>query len=138
MSAICSYKILPGFKLVMGKYKGSISENEVISLKDKILHDKNFSWEYNVLDDFTEADFNLSERGLEIALTWLKNNFSSTRRSAILTRTPDQVVAVTLFKYFEKNQLPMNIQIFSTLSHALQWIGISEENVEDIAEFIYE
>jgi len=52
--------------------------------------------------------------------------------------TPDQVVTITLFKYLEKNKLPMNIQIFSTLSSALRWIGNSERNINDIAEVINE
>lgn len=136
MSGVCYYKIVPELMLVIGKYTGQISENEIISLKDKIMHDKDFNWDYNVLDDFSEADFNLSERGIEIVLHWLQDNFSSPRRSAILTSTPDQVVMITLFKHLEKNQLPMNIKIFSTLSYALQWIGISEDNKQVIAEYI--
>jgi len=136
MSDMCNYKILPEFQLVIGIYSGQVSEKEIISLKDKIKHDKDFSWDYNVLDDFTEADFNLSENGLEIILQWLQDDFSSTRRSALLTKTPDQVVTITLFKYLEKNMLPMNIQVFSTLSSALQWIGISENNKKDAAEVI--
>jgi len=136
MSGVCNYKILPEFTLVIGRYAGRISENDIISLKDKILHDKDFNREYNVLDDFTDADFNVSEGGFEFVLRWLQENFSSPRRSAVLTRTPDQVVMITLFKNLENNKLPMNIKIFSTLSYALEWIGISEENKQVVAGYL--
>jgi len=138
MSAVCDYKILPEMMLVIGKYMGRISENDIISLKAKILHDKDFSWDYDVLDDFTGADFNLSEGGIEFILNWLKDNYSSPRRSALLTRTPNQVVMITLFKNLEKNMLPMNIKIFSTMPYALEWIGISEENKQVVAAYINE
>jgi len=138
MSAICRYKILPEFKLVIGKYTGNISEKEIISLKDEIKADKNFDWDFNVLDDFSEAVFNLSEKGLEIIRQWLQESYSSKRQSALLTNTPDQVVVITLFKDLEKNKLPMSIKIFSALSNALPWIGISSKKEQEIAEIIKE
>jgi hypothetical protein len=138
MSATCSYRILPEFKLVLGKYTGTVSEKDIISLKDTIRKDNAFNRDFNILDDFTDADFNLSAGGPEIILHWLQDNFSSSRRSALLTNTPDQVVTITLFKHLEKNKLPMNIQIFSTLASASRWIGISDRNINDIAEVINE
>ena len=138
MNTFCNYKILPEFKLVIGKYSGQVSERDIISLKGEIKKDDAFNWGFNVLDDFTNADFILSEGGPEIILHWLQDNFSSSRRSALLTKTPDQVVRITLFKQMEKNKLPMNIQIFSTLPSALSWIGVSESNINDIAEVIDE
>jgi|GEM_PF-1622330 len=47
MNGVCNYKILPELKLVIGKYTDQVSEKEVISLKDKIKHDKDFGWDYN-------------------------------------------------------------------------------------------
>ena len=138
MSTICRYKILPEFKLVIGKYTGLISEKEIISLKNDIKNDKDFDWDFNVLDDFTNAVFNLSEKGPEIILHWLQENYSSKRQSALLTNTPDQVVVITLFKYLEKNKLPMSIKIFSTLSSALPWVGISSNNEQDLSEIMKE
>ena len=136
MSAVCRYKILPEFKLVIGKYSDLISENDIISLKNEITHDKAFDWEFNVLDDFSDTVFNLSEKGPEIIRHWLQENYSSSRQSALLTNTPGQVVVITLFKYQDKNKLPMNIRIFSTLSSALPWLGITSNREQDIAEIM--
>lgn len=136
MSAVYRYKILPEFKLVIGKYSGQISENDIISLKGEIKNDKDFDWDFNVLDDFSDTVFNLSEKGPEIIGRWLRESYSSTRQSALLTDTPGQVVVITLFKDLDKNKLPMNIRIFSTLSSTLPWIGISSKNEHDIAEIL--
>ena len=109
MSALCRYKILPEFKLVIGKYSGQISENDIISLKGEIKNDKDFNWDFNVLDDYSDTVFNLSEKGSEIIGHWLRENYTSSRQSALLTDTPGQVVVITLFKDLDKNELPMNI-----------------------------
>lgn len=132
MGTICRYTILPEFKLVIGKYTGLISEKEIISLKNEIKNDKDFHWDFNVLDDFTETVFNLSEKGPDLMLHWLQENYSSKRQSALLTNTPGQVVVISMFKYLEKSKLPMNMKIFSTLSAALPWVGISSQNEKDI------
>jgi len=138
MSSICRYKILPEFKLVIGKYTGKVSEKEIISLKQEITNDKDFDWDYNVLDDYSETTFNLSEKGPEIMKNWLHENYSSSRQSALLTSSPGQVVIITLFKHLDQNTLPMSIKIFSTLSSALPWVGISNTNEQEIAEIIKE
>jgi hypothetical protein len=138
MSAICRYKILPEFKLVIGKYTGKISEKEIISLKEEITNDKDFDWNYNVLDDYSDTVFNLSEKGPEIMKKWLQENYSSSRQSSLLTSSPGQVVIITLFKHLDKNTLPMSIKIFSTLSSALPWVGISSTYEQEIAEIMKE
>jgi hypothetical protein len=88
--------------------------------------------EYNILDDFTDANFNISKESFHRVLKWLIDNFASDRKSALLTSTPDQVVNIMRFDSMNKDQLPNRIKIFSTLPAALLWIGLSKEDAPEI------
>jgi hypothetical protein len=116
----------------VSSYKGKISEKDIFSLKESVKNDPEFGIDFNVLDDFTESNFNISDESYARALEWLKENFSSKRNSAILTETPEQVVNIVKLKSLNKAILPMDIKIFSTLTAALYWVGLNDSHREEI------
>ena len=132
MESKYDYKILPDLRLIVSCYSGIISENEIMSLKESIKSDKAFHMEYNILDDFTDANFNISKDSFHRVLKWLIDNFAWDRKSALLTSTPDQVVNIMRFDSLNKDQLPNRIKIFSTLPAALLWIGLSIDDAPEI------
>lgn len=132
MESKYDYKILPDLRTIVSYYSGIISENEIMSLKESIKSDKAFHMEYNILDDFSNANFNLSKESFHRVLQWLLDNFAWDRKSAVLTSTPDQVVNIMRFDSLNKDQLPNRIKIFSTLPAALLWIGLSREDAPEI------
>jgi len=133
-----AYRILPEYRLVISHYAGNISENEIISLKEAIKHEKNFNIAYNTLDDFSDTDFHVSQESYMRVFLWLQENYSWDRNSAVLTNTPDQVVYITLFNYIQKHKLPMRIKIFSTLHGALQWVDVPIKDAPVINSVIEE
>lgn len=136
MDSKCKYQILTNYKLVIGYYSGKISEHEIISLKETIKKDKAFNIEFNTLDDFTETDFNTTKESFHHVFQWLKNNYSWERKSAVLTHTPEQVANILRFDYLNRDQLPMSIKVFSTLTGALQWIGLTQKDEPEIRTII--
>jgi len=132
MESNYEYKILPDLRVIVSCYSGIISENEIMSLKESIKSDKAFNLDYSILDDFTNANFNMSKESFHRILKWLMDNFAWDRKSAVLTSTPDQVVNFIRFDSLNKDQLPNRIKIFSTLPAALYWIGLSKENAPEI------
>lgn len=120
-----AYRILPDYRLIVSYYSGTISEKEIIALKETIRGDKDFNMGYNTLDDFSDTDFNVSQESYTRIFDWLQVHYSFGRKSAVMTSTPQQVVNITMFNYIQKFQLPMKIKIFSTLQGALNWVNIS-------------
>ena len=109
-----------------------------MSLKESIKSDKDFNMKYNILDDFTGADFTLSKESYNNIFHWLNNCFAYDRKSAVLTNTPKQVANILIFDSLNNNQLPNDIKIFSTLSAALYWIGIPKEHMYEVEAVIEE
>jgi hypothetical protein len=126
MSYRSSYRILPELRLVVTRYSGKISEKEIIATKEAVRNDEAFRMEYNILDDFSGTDFNITRESFSNVLTWLKDHFSWERKSAVIANTPSQVANILRFDSLNRDTLPMNIKIFSTFQAALQWIGIDK------------
>jgi len=80
----CNYRILPDLRLVVSCYCGEISENEIIDLKQKILQDRGFKKQYNILDDFTDTVFRITQESFFRILSWLSENYAYERNSAVL------------------------------------------------------
>jgi hypothetical protein len=138
MESKYKYKILPEFRLIISCYSGKISENEIISLKETIKGDKAYNKEYNILDDFSDTDFNITNESFTRVLYWLKDNYSADRNSAVLTRTPNQVANIMKFKAQKDARLPMRIKIFSTLLAALNWVEVAVNQTSEIEKILEE
>ena len=94
--------------------------------------------EYNILDDFSDTDFNITKESFSRVLYWLRDNYSAERYSAVLTSTPNQVANIMKFKALKDATLPMRIKIFSTLNAALNWVEVPQNNTSDIEKFLEE
>ena len=138
MDSKYNYKILPEYRLIISRYSGKISENEIISLKETIKSDHAYNKEYNILDDYSDTDFNITKESFSRVLFWLKDNYSGERNSAVLTSTPNQVANIMKFKALKNVTLPMRINIFSTLNAALNWVEVSENHTTDIEKILEE
>lgn len=132
MSNVCKYRILPEHRLVISSYNGSISEKEIILTKEGVLRDKAFKMEYNILDDFSGVEFEITKESFTRILLWLKENFSWNRKSAVIAQTPAQVASIIRFDALNRESLPMEIKIFNTPQAALLWMGIDRKDVPAI------
>jgi hypothetical protein len=132
----CKYRILPERRLIIGCYSGEVNENDIITLKKAILNDEKFSTGFNVLDDYRDVVFVTSANSYDQFLNWFKASFNWERRSAVLTDTPEQVTNILRFDTIQKSKLPININVFTTLPAALQWLGLSASNTTEIEDII--
>jgi hypothetical protein len=138
MDKIATYKIIPELKLIIEVFAGKISIIDAIELKRREIEDKDYNLNYNFIvsineletDDKFEYDFS---RYIDTIKE--DNRIRGIRKSAIITKTPNQVVAGTLYE-FAARELPMNFRIVSTIKAALNWINLSNDFESTITENI--
>ena len=118
------YKILSDLRLVVVYYHGSVSIDDMIEFALFISTQENYNKEYNQLIDFRESDVEINPKDIKKWIEFLKNNprFIGYRKTAFLTAKPIDVVVATLYREWKGN-LPIDINDFSTLRAAIQWIN---------------
>ena len=119
------FRILPEHKLIIESWTGEFSLKEIIDLKCIEAMDPNWKDYYDVLAD--DRYINILNEPIDkdnnIYLP-LGQKFIKKRKTAILTRLPDQVVAPTLLNMQKPSEALVEIEIFSTVEAALRWLGI--------------
>lgn len=125
MKTIATYKILPNLKLVLENYIGDLHIDDYIAFKTKIINDTCFSSNFNFLISFKKTNFLINEKDIEKYVQFIDNQINNLgkRRSAIVTKTPNQVVKTTMYKMMQKNKT-QQVDIFSTFAVALNWLEI--------------
>lgn len=141
MDKIAAYKILPDLKLHIEVFQGSLNIMDLIELKKSEILDEAYNPNFNGIVSIEEIETDSkTEEDFAKYVESVKDNISfiGDRRSAILTKTPGQVVTATLYEIAVKN-LPMSFKIVSTIKAALEWVNISYdyesiilENIESI------
>jgi len=135
-----SYKIVPGKELILGYVSGRISWKEVIKFKYRLTLDKNYNPNFNIIDDIRDVDIILKNNNdvLEFIEFAKKNGkFIGSRKSAIITNSPNQVVNSEILNSFNKD-LPIEFKTFSTLIAAIDWIEISLSDKQLIESYFDE
>lgn len=130
------YKHIPQLKLVIEVYCGNIKYSDLVTLKENELKDKQFDPNYNLLMVVKDANFWLSACEIKLLKNYIKteNKYLCYRKIAILTNTPNQVVAAILIKNVSR-VFSMDIEVFSTYIAALNWINVSCNYIEYIENF---
>lgn len=143
MNASASFKILPDLKLIIELFSDRTTINDAIELKKSEIIDINYNSGYNFIVLFININLpvtKVAETEIRKYVDSIKSNkqIIGTRKSAIITEKPNQVVLGTIYEMIAK-ELPMNYKIFSTLKAALNWIGLPSEyesviskNIEDL------
>jgi len=136
MSRKNNYRILPDQGLIIECFYGETGINDIIALKEIVKKDKDFDFKYNIIDDYRDTNIHVSHEEIYQFKEWMQHNFSSSRKSSVLTETPNQVSAIMLFDRMQNNELPMNIKLFSTSEAALRWVDVDDNSIADIVELI--
>lgn len=137
MKNYINYVILKEKKLIFEYYYGQIYLNDFIKIHESKSNEKDFNPNYNLLIDFRDAEIHLSKEDVLELVQFHKNNrkLFGTRYAAHITKTPEQVVAGTMFDILN-NELPVKIKIFSTLGASLDWVGLSIKDQNIIESYI--
>lgn len=133
-----TYTILPEHRIIIEIADKTITVDDYILLKIQEANDALFNPQYNFIVDLRKADYSSKsfEQQMHEYITHVKSipNLFNTRKSAFITQTPEQVVAMTFYKLL--SDLPIHIEIFSTIQSALQWLAISSITSEKIEHII--
>jgi hypothetical protein len=138
MEKIVAYKIIPELKLIIEIFSGKISLDDAIELKRKEVLDRAYNSKFNYIVSINEIesegrfDYDFSKY---IETIKEDNKILGVRKSAIITKTPKQVVAGTLYEIASR-ELPMNFKIVSSIKAALNWIDISNDFETTVTENI--
>ena len=128
------YHIFPEYNLIVEFWQGEFSFKEIIEFKNIEASDPDWKDYYNVLADdrlsIKKIDFPLnSDDKKDINDLSLSQKFIKKRKSALLTSKPSQVVISELLKQHKGPEALVQIEIFSTVEAALDWLQI------DLREF---
>lgn len=120
-----NYKILKKHQIIIEYHKGIITLESFVNFKKEITKNKDFIKDLKYLVYLTDAVFNTSPSDIEAYIQFLKDNVAvyGKRKVALITDTPNQVVATTLFKTLEEVS-SQNIEIFSTTGKAYEWLQV--------------
>lgn len=134
---ISKYQILKENKLIIEVHSGSLDIASFINFKITLSTDPSFSPNFNFIIDLTDVIFETSESDLKEYANFLAKSrkFKGSRKIAVLTKTPNQVVSSVLFKMLFSNPSQI-IEIFSTANSAIQWLQIENSSVLKIKNTI--
>ncbi len=123
MSLKNSYKILKKENLIVEFFQGIITIDSFIQFKEQLIQDSNFSLDYNYFIYFKEVTFNIKPQEISKYIDFSNKKLPNkkTRKIAIVTHTPKQVVLTTLYKMQTKDT-HKKVEIFSTCGKAFYWL----------------
>jgi hypothetical protein len=121
------YKILPEKKIILIHCNGSIFFEDLIEHLKEQYADNDFNPAFNLLIDLRDAKSRIKSDEIKTFVEYIQLNsaLSAKRTMALLTNSP----SVTLFSLLFKNEahcLPINIEVFSTLTGAMQHVGLRQ------------
>ena len=123
------YIIIKEKELIVEYYSGPIYLNDFIDIHEKKSNDIDFNPNFNLIIDFRDAKISLNEKDVLELIDYHKTNekLYGSRRAAHITKTPKQVVAGINFDRYNK-ELPIEIEVCSTLEASLDWVGLDIED----------
>ena len=120
------YIIIPEKKLIIEYYSGQFQVDELIAFKEAICADKNYNPNFNVINDFRDAEFlfEIDEISKYIQFILKTKKSYGHRKATMLTKTPNQVVTSLGFEMLKKD-IPISVKVVSTIEAAIDFIGLS-------------
>ena len=134
------YKILEKSDLVLEVLHGNIALRDYLQFKGKLMSDHPQASESNFIIDLRDVVIESSGKELEgVIRNYLESvehipGIIEKRKSALLTKTPDQVIATTMYKIL--NNLPVEVEIFTTVSAAINWLDLKDLDSDDIQKML--
>ena len=122
------YRIFPEYKLIVDYWEGDLTIEGIISAKEKQSQDPCFDPDYHVIADVRKV-FHTANRGdISYFTKYIENNpkWIRDRKSAHITSTPNHLVFNVILDMKLDDTNPLQIKPFSTVSTALQWLGLHQ------------
>jgi len=134
---ITEYHIIPECRLIIEYYSGNILMEDIINLKKRLSLEKTYDPNINILHDFRDSNLLIEKYEIFEYIEFVKKHLKTLgkRQSAFLTDKPNEVVLTILFGEYNTD-LPINSKIFSTIEHAIKWLGLQTLSIETINSVI--
>ncbi len=131
------YIILDNKSLIIESYIGNFKVDELIEFKVKVSNDKIYDPNFNVIHDFRKLEFlfGIEEISKYINLISKNSKLLGNRKSVMITETPNQVVTSMGFDLL-KNNLPIQVNVCSTLENAFNFINLPKEDWKFIESLV--
>jgi len=105
-------------------------------LKKRLIQDENYNPNFNIIDDIRDLNIHFEDKSEIqefIDFANKQSEFLGSRKSAVLTKSPNQVVNSEILISLNKS-LPISFRTFSTLSAAAKWIRIPIAEIQEIKQ----
>jgi hypothetical protein len=129
------HQILPEIKVTVEYFSGLINLDDLIKHRNILADDNEFNPVDILIADFRYAHLNLKKMDILAFIDFMRSTkkLLGDRRAAILTNTPNQVVASSIYISNLKD-LPMKVNFFSTLNAAIGWVHLPINDMDLIDE----
>lgn len=122
---IDNYKVYPEKQFILQQLLGVVNMENLIKVKHEQDKDPAFDFSFKLLTDVRQADVQFTRKEIQNYIEYLKSEFneSNGNRIALVTATP---IAVAVGKMVQSKtpDLEHDLQVFSTIPAALNWLNI--------------
>ena len=125
------YRIVPELKIIIEYLSGDIKVTDFINHRIILIEDKDYNPNFNSIIDFGNTNFIGIREDIDAYVNFTRSTpkMIGKRRTAILANTPHQTV-IPIVYHLEIQDLPLEIEVFSTLASAIKWVNL---NANDLA-----
>jgi hypothetical protein len=137
MKKVYNYKIINDKKLIIIYLHDDINADVVINFINVLVADPNYRPDYYTLVDLRDTRFKYKIEDIKRTLVYMETlkGFPSRRKTVYITSNSKQVVPPMLLK---KGQLPMEVQVTSTLGSAVKYLSYNENMLGEIENTLQE
>ena len=138
MNKLSGFKIISKEELIVEYHSGEINADDFIYSRKVISSDLDYNPNFDLILDIRNANLNVSKEDITRFVDFVKKSdfLKGKRRSAYLTRTPNDVVITTLVTRLIKDI--SQPKIFSTIDAVVRWYGSKNIDTDMIIKIITE
>jgi len=132
---IDNYKVYPEKQFILQRLLGVVNMENLIKVKQEQDKDPTFDLSFKLLTDVREADVQFTAKEIQSYIEYIKSEFDESKgnRIALVTATPIAVVIGTMVQS-KTPDLEHELEVFSTIPAALNWLGVHVPK-EELLEF---
>jgi len=140
MAKHANYMILPEFRLILECCIGQTSVDDAMYMKKNELADDLYNPDYFIIVDLQEFEASLDSNvnSTTTNFYYFLKGLGLKSKIAILTAAPHQVVISMILKELSASLGEARIEVFSTVSAAIRFLGFPAENLDLINNKIIE
>lgn len=118
-----NYEIVPSEGIVLQKFTGKVSIDDLEELYVSVTLDKNFSTKYSIITDFRDSHLEISLEEIKLAAIYYKEHSQIIGKRAILVNKSIDTAKILIFRDYLKPGVYFTV--YSTVDAASSFMGVS-------------